>query len=116
MMVVDFLEHHGIKGQKWGVRRDNYSRKRSTRELRKMSPDEIQAYVKRQKLERQYRDLIKEERKQRIEPGKEYVEGILKKIGKNVWQNLSDQKVFEKTGSVFTRGKWVSSNGRDDDD
>jgi len=62
-MVDNFLEHHGIKGMKWGVRRENPSggSKRSTPKASTLSDNELQARVKRLNLEKQYSDLVKKQ-------------------------------------------------------
>ncbi len=60
----EYLEHHGIKGQKWGVRRyqnedgslTSAGKKRASSRVSKMSDAELQSRTNRLRLENQYRD------------------------------------------------------------
>lgn len=94
----EYLEHYGVKGMRWGIRKDTAlfgrkSKKRRTREQvelanrksdfkhrRTMSSKEIEDRVKRLKLEKEYKDLIDSD----IRPGRNYVKGILKDSGKKM--------------------------------
>lgn len=67
---MDELQHHGIKGQKWGVRRfqnpdGSYTaagrqRAQQQKKSQPMSDEELAARVKRLTMERQYSKLVKE--------------------------------------------------------
>lgn len=86
--VSDFLEHHGIKGQKWGIRNSRIrgrSAKASSRTAyhkpaSKLSDGEITKRIKRMELEKRYSDLNKPEKSS----GKQYTHDILKNSGKAV--------------------------------
>lgn len=86
------LEHHGIKGMKWGVRRKRNSKtgrvessdSKTARRLKKkrlseMSNEELAKLNKRMQLERQYKQL-----KAGSQPGKQFVAGVMKESGKNI--------------------------------
>lgn len=90
-MYNSYLAHYGVKGMKWGVRRDrksdrlnrirNYTGLRGSNALRearrqdinKMSNQELQATVNRLNLEKQYRQLTQVD----LQFGKRKVDDIL---------------------------------------
>ena len=45
LTVSELLEHHGVKGMHWGVRKDQYSRSTETAALRKQSKNAYENYV-----------------------------------------------------------------------
>lgn len=114
----DFLEHFGVKGMKWGVRKKRDSsasdaggqngggKKNDTgpkdkwgRSLRKtkntmasrvlanpkgMSDAELQARLKRIKMEREYEDLTKSDREKAFKAAQDFIADIMKDVAKNV--------------------------------
>lgn len=96
----EMLEHHGIKGQKWGVRRyqnkdgsrtalgkkresspdtkEKEARKADVKNRRTMSDADLKKRVERMKLEKEYKSLVDED----TAPGKKYVSEILSAAGK----------------------------------
>jgi hypothetical protein len=59
-VVFDFLEHHGIKGQKWGVRTKSRVGKRPSEfkpKAKHLSDDELKKAISRMELEKRYNDL-----------------------------------------------------------
>ncbi len=57
----EFLEHYGVKGMKWGVRKKPSSSKRSlVTNTKKMSDSELKAAVERLRLEREYVNINKD--------------------------------------------------------
>jgi hypothetical protein len=82
-----FLDHHGVKGQKWGIRNkrsSNKKRKSSSKTIRKqakqMNSEDLQAHIKRMELEKKYMDLSK----QTGSSGKRYASELLQNNGKTV--------------------------------
>ena len=96
----EMLEHHGIKGQKWGVRRfqnkdgtrtalgkkresspdakENEARKADVKNRRTMSDADLKKRIERMRLEKEYKTLVDED----TAPGKRYVSEILSAAGK----------------------------------
>lgn len=96
----EMLEHHGIKGQKWGVRRfqnkdgtrtalgkkresspdakEKEARKADVKNRRTMSDADLKKRIERMRLEKEYKTLVDED----TAPGKRYVSGILSAAGK----------------------------------
>ncbi len=60
-MGKDFVEHYGVKGQQWGVRRSRRSRaaaaKRTVKSAKNMSDEELRTVINRMNLEKQYNSL-----------------------------------------------------------
>ena len=97
------LYHHGIKGMKWGIRRyqnkdgtltaagkkqkkktlsaddkEKTRRKSDLKKRRTMSDADIKKRIERMKLEKEFKNLTKED----ISPGKKYVGEIMSSAGK----------------------------------
>lgn len=58
----DFLEHHGVKGMKWGQRRsrkqlESAAKRRGSRSVKDMSDEELRHVVNRMNMEQQYSRL-----------------------------------------------------------
>lgn len=129
---TEYLQHYGVPGMKWGVRRtpaqlghktpakralpngktpvknksatkvvkEKKLSKRQQKKLEKaqrnkktrdMTDEEIQTRMARLKLERDYNQLVGENKDLSTSAGKKYVVGILKKIGENTAINLGTQ-------------------------
>lgn len=123
----DFLEHHGIKGQKWGVRRTpeqlgrriksgaskvknllskkKSEKSKSTRSkpkrisAKKMSDEELRKRIERLELEQRYKNLSKSTRSR----GKNLVLDILESSGKNIGTQLTTYQMGKFVNSVFKK-------------
>ncbi len=98
-MEMNELRHHGVKGQKWGVRRyqnkdgsltaagkrrrdeaddkERIIRKTDMKKRRTMSDADLKKRIERLKLEREFKSLTEDD----IAPGRKYATDILKSIG-----------------------------------
>ena len=98
------LQHHGIKGQKWGVRRfqnkdgsltlagkrrqkqddgpihEDYSKSHDTKSVKSMSDKELRDRINRLNMERQYAQLTATEKSM----GKKIVSEVLLNVGKEL--------------------------------
>jgi rRNA maturation endonuclease Nob1 len=86
------LEHYGIKGMKWGIRkRGRTSGQKLTAKSKGMSTDELKEATKRMQLEQQYTALVSKENKAnqtRLSGGKQRVEKAMKEAGQEQMKNL----------------------------
>lgn len=106
--VIEFLSHHGVKGQKWGVRRKrrgaSASRTKFTKPPKKLSDDEINKRIKRMELEKKYNSLNKSDSK-----AKDFVDSVLSTTGRKVATTvLTGGTIFLVKAALESRG--VSSD------
>lgn len=117
--LVDELLHAGVKGMKWGVRKDPKSQQRhndkmtmrkQTKEANKdrmsvhrMSNEDIQKKVKRMQLEKQYLSLTEERAAYHQSVGKKMMKKMLG-IGVQKGMETGTQAIVKKSGSLATAG------------
>lgn len=89
-MNDDELKHYGVKGMKWGVRKDRYNRTankkvkqdraKASKNRRTLSDEELNSRIARLNKEKQLKSLTDSD----IHPGKTVVKSVLASSGKKV--------------------------------
>lgn len=118
------LCHHGVKGQKWGVRRfqnkngslTNAGKKRrgieksenklikqerlkDSRNRRKLTEVDLKKKIERLKLEKEFKNLTKEE----ITPGKKFVSDVMSSSGKKALATIASGAMLYMTKVALTK-------------
>ena len=128
-MDNNYLQHYGVLGMKWGVRRSKtqLSSTSGSSKKKKLKPDreqkkiaksktktsepakktikdlsdtELREKINRLNLEKQYRDLSKAE-PTRSDKGKAFVADVLEKSGKNIATQLTTYAMGRAVNSLF---------------
>ena len=83
--VEEHLAHHGVKGQKWGIRNlrnkpASQKKTKYTKHPSQLSDQQLQTRIKRLQMEKQYKDLNSE----RVTKGKKFAEDIMMGAAKGI--------------------------------
>ena len=112
----DHLEHHGIKGMKWGVRKPRSSSGASpasrasgprTRKVQKtrspsykkpaktdlLSNDELRRSNERLRLEKEYNTLISEVKRQNRSKGQKFLQDTVMKVGQDILKDVVKSQI-----------------------
>lgn len=81
----DFVEHFGVKGQKWGVRNARTSssgtaRTKFSKAPNKLSSAELTKRIKRMETEKKYNQLNRKD----VSDGKKFVTDVMTSVGRKV--------------------------------
>lgn len=97
MTGKEFIEHYGVKGQKWGVRRQRPSGGVDTS---KLSDQELRQLVERMRLDQQYSEMVA---RQNRSAGRAFVARIGSQAV-NIAVSAVVAKAVQKAISSATRG------------
>ena len=118
-ITFDELYHHGIKGQKWGVRR----KLPDTMVNRSMTPDKRDSSVTR-KVKNDYNNLTDKQFAAKYQASKKtyarrvkkygdpYMHSPLAKMGKKLAKSRRSQKMYSKRVNKMVKGKTNTKNSQ----
>lgn len=100
------LQHHGIFGMKWGVRRTpeqlaraSGKKNSSDDEVKKMSDSELRSKINRLQMEKQYKQLTSSE----ISVGRKFVQDVLTNAAKQTATNYVSKYMTKGIDAVIKK-------------
>lgn len=107
MKGAEFVEHYGVKGMQWGVRKRRGNReavKKAAGESPKakdLSDDDLKKLVARMNLEQQYTKLINQRDKKNVGAN------VIKKIGNIAFNTAATAVITHQVGKALVKAKLV---------
>lgn len=103
----DYLTHHGVKGQKWGVIRPKEvldrlagrTSKSKKEDVKKMSDQELRQKINRIQMEKQYSKLTSRQ----MSAGEKAVRDVLANSAKNVATNYTTKAMTKAVEEIIKR-------------
>lgn len=126
-MDNNYLQHHGVKGMRWGVRKDKtqstktrgstvvqklFGKKSKTsnktddstpkkKTIKDLSDAELRERVARLELEKRYKDLAKQTNPPKSSKGHAFVSSVLEQSGKNIATQLTTYVMGRGVNKIF---------------
>lgn len=113
------LEHHGVKGMRWGHRKRDVSSvkngkttKTTKKQIKRMSDSEVQSRIKRLESEKKLSKLSKED----SNPTKQFIKSVMADSGKRVLTTVATNAMIGgvryATDKSYSKKDFVSSLGK----
>ena len=113
------LEHHGVKGMRWGHRKRDVSSgknrkttKKTKTQIKRMSDSEVQSRIKRLESEKKLSKLSKED----SNPTKQFIKSVMSDSGKRVLTTVATNAMLGgvryATDKSYSKKDFVSSLGK----
>ena len=110
------LEHHGVKGMRWGHRKLDVKKKKNGKttkttktQIKRMSDSEVQSRIKRLESEKKLSKLSKED----SNPTKQFIKSVMADSGKRVLTTVSTNAMLGgiryATDKSYSKKDFVSS-------
>ena len=126
--LSDELEHHGVKGMRWGHRKldassrtngktnktnkTNKTTKTTKKQIKRMSDSEVQSRIKRLESEKKLSKLSKED----SNPTKQFIKSVMADSGKRVLTTVATNAMIGgvryATDKSYSKKDFVSSLGK----
>ena len=114
--LSDELEHHGVKGMRWGHRKRDVSSgkngkttKTTKTQIKRMSDSEVQSRIKRLESEKKLSKLSKED----SNPTKQFIKSVMADSGKRVLTTVATNAMLGgvryATDKSYSKKDFVSS-------